>query len=1254
MKRHINFMVAMLAACLFSTGNLLAQTSSGEITGRVIDSADAVVAGADVTLTNQRTGEQRETKTDASGTFVFAAVQPGLFTVSVKAPNFKQFDKRDLSLSASERLSAGNLKLQIGSATETMTVTAEATPLQSESAERSALLDSKEISTLMTPGRDVLALTRLLPGVVKDGEGAGTLGTQGPGTISGVRESSNAVTMDGTTGNVRGDGNKFDTPLNMDAVGEVKILLNNYQAEYGQSAGAIINLTTKSGTQQFHGAAYYYGRNEALNANSWFNNFKNQPRGQYRFNTVGYNVGGPVYIPGHFNSHKDKLFFFFSQEIWPTKTNSGFQQFMMPTAAERNGDFSNTYDAKGQKVTLKDPRNCGAAGNSNCLLDSTHINPAFINPNTQKLMNIFPLPNISCTPFGQGGATACPLTNVTSGNPYNYSIFAPRSEPTNQEVLRVDYNASDKIRVYFHGMNMFKENRGLTATTNKLNWGIPSYYQTPAQNAGFNVTYIASPTLVNEFTVGWASWKELQNFANSSDLNKVSKSALGIAIGQNNPLQNPTNLVPRITSLSSGGSNGTFQLANAPSIDFDNRWPMKNSTGTWEGTDGLTKIWGRHTSKAGVYFQAGRYLQRHIGSTFNGNFNFGANSSSPYDTNYAYSNMLLGSYGSYQEGSNVVDYAPHWNILEWYVQDNWKVRSNLSLDYGLRFSYDLPTQLASGFGAGFVADRYNASQVPPLYRPVTFSSLNTAGKAACKGVLTSNPSRCAQNPSNPADVKPDTFIGTFVSPFSYTGMVVNTDPTFPHSLRNSNGVLYAPRFGLAWAPFSDGKTVIRLGTGLYYNNREGGGTVGDYSLIAPLVTNSSVSFGQLTGSSFLPNCGATGSCFGTASQINANPQDTRILQPNRKIESTLATNLDLQRKVGFDTVVDVAYVGTFGRHLNQQVNLNAIPYLAQFDPKFTDPSQTGTNNFYFAPHHNGTTLSQPKLLNDNYFRPDLGYAAINLRDYGATSNYHALQTSVNRRFTKGLQFGISYTWSKTMTTQDTVNGAVANFQDRRFWNYSEADFDRTHIFVAHWVWSVPKASRLWDNKFFKAIGDNWEYSGIAEFVSGHPLGVTMSGTPNLTGGGDGARVLLIGNPLAPSDQVHSTLQFLNKSAFVMPPVGVIPTPDTPGITRNAIFRGPGTNNFDMALQKNIPITERIKFSLRAEAYNVFNHPSFTMTDTSSSHVLTADFDTSTSCNGAAANDPACGSGLIKSSSVFGQVNGERGQRILQLSGRITF
>src|SRR5438309_3428402 len=231
------------------------------------------------------------------------------------------FEKRDLVLSASDRLSAGTLRLEIGTVSETVSVVADVTPVQVDSAERSAVLDRKDISSLNSLNRDPMQLLRVLPGVVKDDNGSSGLGTEGAGTIAGVRESSNAISIDGVGGNPRGDGNKLDTPVNMDAIQEIKVVLNSYQAEYGQSAGAIVNVTTRSGTNRFHGSAYYYGRNEALNANGWINNHNGTPRGVYRFNTMGWNLGGPVYLPKLFNTNRDKLFFFFSQERWPTKTN---------------------------------------------------------------------------------------------------------------------------------------------------------------------------------------------------------------------------------------------------------------------------------------------------------------------------------------------------------------------------------------------------------------------------------------------------------------------------------------------------------------------------------------------------------------------------------------------------------------------------------------------------------------------------------------------------------------------------------------------------------------------------------------------------------------------------------------------------------------------------------------------------------------------------------------------------------------------
>jgi hypothetical protein len=311
----------MLACSLALSAN--AQTSSGTITGRVVDPSNSIVVGAEVDLLNQETGVMVATKVRSTGDFTFADVQPGTFTVNIKAKGFKEFRQVDLRLSPSQVLATGTLTLQLGEVSETVTVSADITPLQSGSSERSGVLDNTQLENLLAIGRDAMALTRTLPGVV-GGEGGSSLGTSATPTVNGINSEYNSATIDGIVGNTRGLST-LDTPINMDAVQEVTLLGSNYQAQYGKTAGANFNFVTRSGTNKFHGGAYYYFRNEDLNANSFFNKYNgaNLARPQYRFNTIGGTIGGPVMWPGHFNQSRDKLFFFVSLEYDPTTSPDG-------------------------------------------------------------------------------------------------------------------------------------------------------------------------------------------------------------------------------------------------------------------------------------------------------------------------------------------------------------------------------------------------------------------------------------------------------------------------------------------------------------------------------------------------------------------------------------------------------------------------------------------------------------------------------------------------------------------------------------------------------------------------------------------------------------------------------------------------------------------------------------------------------------------------------------------------------------------
>lgn len=319
-----------------------AQTSSGTINGHVVDATGGVIVGADVELINEQTGVVVRTKVLPSGDFVFADVQPGTYAVTVKMRAYKELRKQGLRLSSAERLSAGTIVLEVGAVTESVNVTAANTAVQTSSAEVSGLLDDKQLNNLLSVGRDFMGMVRTIPGVVGGG-GSSSLGTSGTPNINGGRNVMNSTNVDGVSGSPRG-GDKIDTNVNLDAIQEVKVLTSNYQAEYGAgSSGPVINVVTKGGTSQFHGTAYYYGRNEAFNANDWFSNNTGVGRPRYRYNTIGGNIGGPVYWPGRFNVNRNKLFFFYSQEYWPSKQPYGLKKYWVPTALERTGDFSQTY-----------------------------------------------------------------------------------------------------------------------------------------------------------------------------------------------------------------------------------------------------------------------------------------------------------------------------------------------------------------------------------------------------------------------------------------------------------------------------------------------------------------------------------------------------------------------------------------------------------------------------------------------------------------------------------------------------------------------------------------------------------------------------------------------------------------------------------------------------------------------------------------------------------------------------------------------
>lgn len=1152
-----------------------AQSNSGVISGYVVDQSKGAVPNALVKLVNQETGVMVTARSHSDGAFVFPDVQPGVFQVMVDAPGYKEFVKSHLVLTAQERLSAGTLQLSLGAVTQSVTVTAATTPVQTTSSEVSGELDTKQLDNLLSVGRNFMGMLQTVPGVV--GGATGDLGTAGTPTINGIRNVNNSSTVDGVSGGPRG-GDKVDTPPNLDAIQEVKVLTANYQAEYGAgTAGPVINIVTKSGTQEFHGTAYYYIRNEAFNANNWFNNYHGQKRPEARNNDVGGNIGGPVYWPGHFNTGKNKLFFFFSMEYLPNKNPEGLKYYTVPTALERQGDFSQSYaqgktnpDPAKDYINIKMPgaasSTCpttGTAGNHSGCFPGNKLPPGAINAQMQALLNIMPLPNYN--------------NLAISAGKYNYITNYTGDNPVNQELFRVDYNPTEKLHMFFRGEFMTVNDDAYSSAANKLPWLLRVNYQTSHPNLAYDMTYAFSPTLLNELTVGTSGFGETQLY-NSQDLLKATKNKSGYDIGQLFPANNPLNLFP---AVSFGG------VTDAATFGWDSRFPMFDRTREYSLTDSLTKIIGNHNTKFGINLATDHYLQAHSSSGIpEGSFSFGRDSNNPNDSNYAYSNAVEGLFDSYSEPTARSDYNPRIYIIEWYGQDQWRITPKLTLDYGMRFAWARQPSLQ--VGANFVPGLYQASQAPVLYRPE-----KVGGKTVAVDPTTGK-------------TYPSPYVGLFVPNTGNlaNGIITTKSNGYPEGLVYGTGIQLGPRVGFAYDPTGEGTTAIRGGFGIFINPATQIGQEGDMTHNPPNEFVPEQFYGNvsdfLTAGSLLgpPN-------FGSAFLLH--PQETKVY----------GTSLQVQQDIGFGTVFTVGYVGNFARHLTGERNINEVPYGAHFLPQNQSPAGG--------------------VLPDNFFRPYPGYGTLTYRTTGLTSNFNSLQAQVTHRFRQGLEFGLAYTWSKSMDYADSYDGSVAAYQNIREWNYGPAGWDRRNNLVVNYLWSIPGGSHMWNNFLTRTALDGWQISGIASYISGTPDTISFKTKDNvdITGGGDGARVYLTGDPMQSAPRTFK--EYFDTSVVHRPSqssydknTGVLTLSD--GVSPMHPIYEPGHTNFDTALFKNFLVREKFAVQFRLESYNTLNSPEFDKVQNE------ATFDV----NG------------NQTDSTFGQINGSAGSRVLQLAGRINF
>jgi hypothetical protein len=858
-----------------------AQTmGSGTITGIVADPSGARVAGAQITAVLSSTNITLAVTTNQRGLYVFPDLQIGTYVITAEHPGFKTFTQENVRLDA-DTTATVNLALELGSNHETVTVSAAPPAVQTENGEISALISGTQLNELSLNGRNFSQFLTLSPGVASTQTGR-RMGVGQEGNplmaINGGRINSAKFTYDGILA-MSTDGNRgLDLFPPMEALAEVQVKTSNFSADQGSYGYGLVNVITKSGTSQFHGDLYEVLGSSDFDARNFFDN----QRPPFHQNIFGFTLGGPMYIPNHDNSGKSKTFFFVS-EGWNLRQGPQLVSLTAPpqstftattlTAAQRQGIFA---------TRIADPTT-GAAF-SNDVIPSSRINP-----NATALLNLFyPLPN-------------------RTGSP-NYVVTPDSASRWREDLIRVDRQFLDNVMLtlrYAH--DNWYENQAIFQPSNASFPTQPGYYAKPGYNAIAGLSWTISPTTVNVFTAGFS-----RSAATIHPLGAATMRS-GLTIPE---LQagNIFNAPPDITI--SGYSNIGVGLV------------FGTANNVFEWKDEVTHIAGNHTLKSG--FDILRLQNFDYGAantqgafTFNGSY-----------TGNAAADFLLGKAFMYSESSVPPNGYFFSNAYEMYLQDDWKVSHNLTLNLGVRWT------MFKGAPIGY--DKYdNLSGFSTiLYKPAQAPSLSPDG-----------------------EIVPDTGnpLNGIFTPTNLQGL------TLPRSLLRNHYIMPGPRFGFAWSPFGNAKTVIRGGYGIFYHWDNDNQQI--LRLNPPFTSSVSVYNTSLSN----PGRG-----------INRTfPPNLQAFDAQSDYPEVQQWSFGIQREFLGQTVVSVAYVGNHAVHLDQMINLN------QPQP--------------------GVAVAS-SAVNVNTVRPYVGFGTISYDERNASAEYHALQISATRRFNNDLAFQVSYTF----------------------------------------------------------------------------------------------------------------------------------------------------------------------------------------------------------------------------------------------------
>ena len=877
-------------------------TTTGAVSGAVVDASGAVITGATVTLTSETTKEVRDTRSNGEGLFSFNAVPRDSYTVKAEHSGFKAYERTGIVVSANEHVVVGAIALELGLTTETVTVSAQAAHVETESSEEAADVTTDQIGNLTARGREIVSLLRTIPGVTYLADEDSPGGTYGTSTMSirGASSSMNILAVDGIVSNDMGSPSVFSSSTEQEAIGEVKVILNSYEAQYAGNGGTVVEVVTKSGTNEWHGNAYEYVRNEDFNANDFFNNRNGVKRPEYRYNTFGGTLGGPLWVPKKWNRDKRKLFGFYNVEQILSRPSGTLTQYTMPSALERQGNFSQSFDTNGKVIPVNDSMN--KVNGVAVPFPGNIVPPSRLDPNGLALLKILPLPNF--------------VNPAITGYNYNYEILGPLDFPKRFQVFKIDYIPREKDRFWVRGKTYLSQDQGYSVGGATPAGFFAQCYCFSEEGLAVGWTHIFTPSLVFEMIgglrhnhEGWKPWNDFLTHTQQipiagNPLSTVLRSAIGFNAGQWFPQSNPDGIIPRFS----------FNVPDPPNVSFDDRFLKNGTDTTFNWDDDVTWVHGKHTAKAGYDFYRVREYEGER-SNFDGTFSFSKDVNNPLDTNWAFSNAALGIYDTYSEANARWGENERQTIVEWFLQDVWKATRRLTLNYGVRWTW--ANQMYPhypGQQSVLALSRYNPANAPTLFVPVL-----------------SNGVRMAENPLTGA-LLPQAYVGDFVPGTGNpnNGGVLSGDPTYPRGFVDQQPTHWGPRFGFAYDVFGNGKTAIRGGGAILYNPR-----------ISVWSATSENPPAILTPIEYY---GTIGTLLETAGVLA--PSNTNAFQENAKTPRNYNLSLSVQQDLGHSTLLSVAYSTVLGRYLQQSYAINTVPYGSEFT--HIDPT-TGTplpDNFF--------------------------------------------------------------------------------------------------------------------------------------------------------------------------------------------------------------------------------------------------------------------------------------------------------------------